>query len=101
MTIVASFTLAILLWSILGFRPDTHPLIYASGGLLIAIGFWQIQTFWRSILLRKYLKRMDPKAQKEDVETPQLEPADLGSFVPDSITERTTRDLAGARKRST
>ena len=36
MTVITCFVLATLLYSILGFRPDTHPLIYATAGLLIA-----------------------------------------------------------------
>ena len=44
LTIIVSFTLSILLFAFFGFRSDTHPLIYVTAGLLIAIGGWHIQT---------------------------------------------------------
>ena len=52
MTIVASFTLSVLLFAILGFRADTHPLIYTTAGLLLGICGWHIQTFIRTQKLR-------------------------------------------------
>src|SRR5258708_30788156 len=51
LTIIASFSLSILLYAILGFRPNTHPLIYVTAGLLLGIGGWHIQTFIRTLLL--------------------------------------------------
>src|SRR5215470_6409995 len=56
LTIVASFTMAALLYSILAFRPDTHFLIYLAAGIFLAIGAWHIQTFIRSMQLRKHFK---------------------------------------------
>lgn len=49
LTIIVSFTLSILLF---GFRPGTHPLIYVTAGLLIAIGAWHIQTLIRTQKLK-------------------------------------------------
>jgi len=104
MTVVAAATLAILLYAILGFREDTHPLIYATAGFLIAITAWNIQTFWRSMLLRKHFKK--PKRSiDEPVETPVLEmpknselPAgNFDNFVPPSVVDATTRQLDEAR----
>lgn len=107
MTIVASLTLSILLFLVLAFRPGTHPLIYVTAGLLIAMAAWHIQSLWRSLLLRKHFKENEKRRQAslEQVRggrEPQnlLDPADLSSAVPSSITERTTRDLAGNRIRS-
>src|SRR5688500_19223197 len=40
LTIVVSFTLSFLLFAIV---PNMHPLIYATAGILIAIGAWLIQ----------------------------------------------------------
>ena len=45
LTIIVSFTLSILLFAIV---PDKHPLIYATAGILIAIGGWHIQTLIRT-----------------------------------------------------
>src|SRR5262245_607511 len=51
LSMVTSFTLAILLyWRFLG-RPDTPMVIYVTGGFLIAMGCWQVQTLWRTLLL--------------------------------------------------
>ena len=98
MTIVASFTLAILLWSMLAFRKDTHPLIYVTAGVLIAIGCWHIQTLWRTLQLRKYLKKesvsRDVVPELHEKKQDLLYPADLESVVPDSITDRTTSKMS-------
>ena len=96
MTIVASFTLAILLWSTLAFRPDTHPLIYVTAGLLGAIGFWHIQTLWRTLLLRRQLKALKPP-RADDIEQTapkSLNNANFDDLVPPSVTDRTTRELS-------
>jgi cytochrome c biogenesis protein CcdA len=102
MTIVVSFTLAALLYAILAFRPDTHALIYITAGFLLAIGGWHIQTFIRTLMLRKQLKewgRLDGKEKREDlpgsVAPRSLGEPDLSSHIPASVTEVTTRNLAG------
>ncbi len=108
MTIVACFTLAILIYSMLAFRPDTHPLIYATAALLIAMGFWHVQTLWRTILLRKHFKReenrmvADPEIEMESVTTGKLlDHADFENIVPASVTDKTTRHLSASEiKRS-
>src|SRR5262245_42195017 len=96
LTIIASFTMAALLYSILGFKQDTHFLIYLAAGIFLAIGAWHIQTFIRSLQLRKHFKRM---SRGKDLEfEPQgtnlrgiptgkfLDDADLSDQVPISIT---------------
>ena len=57
MTVIVSFTLAILLYSFLGFRENTHPMIYVTAGLLIAMGAWHIQTFIRTRRLKRQWKQ--------------------------------------------
>jgi len=107
MTIVACFTLAILLYTMLAFKPDTHPLIYATAGLLIAMGAWHIQTLWRALLLRKYFKKVKRPLAEEvsdlplhDVRTDKLLDAqNLNDFVHSSVTENTTRHLEEVKKR--
>lgn len=98
MTIVACFTLAALLYLILGFQDSTHPLIYATAGLLIAMGFWHTQTLWRSILLRRHFKKAaPPNPGKLDVQAApagELMEAQFENIVPPSITDRTTRNIA-------
>lgn len=104
MTVVAAATLATLLYVMLGFRENTHPLIYVTAGFLIAITAWNIQTFWRSMLLRKHFK----KPQRIDdlqPETPVLEmpasnelpAANYENMVPPSVVDATTRQLDEAR----
>lgn len=104
MTVVAALTLAILLYAILGFRPETHPLIYATAGFLIAIAAWNVQTFWRSMLLRKHFKK--PQRPVDDpTSTPALEmrqnnelsPANFEDLVPPSVVDATTRHLDEAK----
>jgi hypothetical protein len=105
MTIVASFTLSFLLFLILGFRSFTHPLIYATAGILIAIGGWHIQTLLRTLMLKNQWKRRDALSEipAAPVETSAFNSASTGKLldqpdfadaIPVSITEHTTRHLA-------
>ena len=103
LTIVVSFTLSILLFAIV---PNKHPLIYATAGLLIAIGAWHIQTFIRTQKLKKQWKRRAPlseiaaglpeteRAFKSASTAKLLDQADFENTVPASVTEHTTRHLA-------
>ena len=98
MTITVSFTLSFLLFLVLGFRPFTHPLIYATAGLLLAIGGWHIQTLIRTAMLKKQWKRRvplnEPTALNAAATGKLLEQADFTDAVPVSVTEHTTRHLA-------
>ncbi len=106
MTIITSFTLSFLLFLILGFRSFTHPLIYVTAGVLLAIGGWHIQTLIRTLMLRKQWKRRMPlsEIQAALTETPVaaksaptaklLDQADFADAIPVSVTEHTTRNLA-------
>ena len=105
-TIIASFTLSILLYAILGFRSSTHPLIYVTAGLLLAIGGWHIQTLIRTLQLKKQWKRRAPLTEvqapladaqpafKSASTGKLLDQANLDNAVPASVTENTTRHLA-------
>ncbi len=112
MTIVVSFTLSILLWAFFGARSSTHPLIFATAGLLIAIGAWHIQSLIRTQKLKKQWQRRAPLAEI-DAALPEPQPAfksastaellDEANFadaIPASVTENTTRHLAEPRKRT-
>jgi len=103
LTIIVSFTLSILLFAV---RPGTHPLIYVTAGLLIAIGAWHIQTFIRTQKLKKQWKRRTPLTEIQAA-SPETQPAfksastaklldqaDFENTVPASVTENTTRHLA-------
>lgn len=102
LTIIASLTLAILLYSMLAFRQDTHPLIYVTAGLLIAIGVWHIQTFYRTLQLRKHFKNRKRESEEarqrdsiEGLPTGKfLSEADRSYAVPASVTEHTTTGLS-------
>ena len=101
MTIVASFTLSFLLFFVLGFRSFTHPLIYATAGILLAIGGWHIQTLIRTQMLKNQWKRRAPlngvQATPAIASAPTaklLDQADFTDAVPASVTEQTTRHLA-------
>lgn len=102
MTVVASFTLAILIWTVIGFSAG-HWLVYAAAGLLFAMGCWHVQTLWRTLLLRKQFREIRPPRFQEELEqadAPRLEPADQSRVVPPSITERTTTRLGNKIPRS-
>jgi hypothetical protein len=106
MTICASFTLSFLLFLVLGFRSFTHPLIYVTAGILLAIGGWHIQTLIRTQMLKKQWKQKFPlrEVQAGPPETPVtfksastaelLDQADLAGAIPASVTEHTTRHLS-------
>src|SRR6185295_16111332 len=102
MTIVVSFTLSLLLVLTLGFRSFTHPLIYVTAGLLLAIGGWHIQTLIRTLMLKKQWKRRAPLsdvqagpsvAVKSAATGRLLDQADFTDAIPVSVTEHTTRHL--------
>jgi hypothetical protein len=103
MTMVACFSLAILLYSILAFRDDTHWLIYATAGLLTAMGFWHTQTLWRSILLRRHFAK-NVRTQEVDRTAPVtgklLNEADFENVVPASVVDHTTKHLSESKLRS-
>ena len=96
-TIIVSFSLAIALYSIFLPREDTHWVIYLTAGFLIAIGAWQIQSLWRTVLLKKHFNKNRsqnvPTLETETMTGRILEKANLEDVVPASITEHTTRNL--------
>ena len=104
LTVIASFTLSFLLFLVLGFRSFTHPLIYVTAGILIAIGAWHIQTLIRNLMLKKQWKRRVPfreieealpetQAFKSATTAELLDQADFADAIPASVTENTTRHL--------
>jgi uncharacterized membrane protein YvbJ len=103
MTAIVSLTLAILLYSIFLGRADTHIIIYVTAGFLTAMCAWQVQTFWRTLLLKKHFKQPKDniKAENESVqlyEKPRqtnklLDEADFSNIVPPGIVENTTKQL--------
>jgi hypothetical protein len=101
MTISASFTLSFLLFLVLGFRSFTHPLIYVTAGLLLAIGSWHIQSLIRTTMLKKQWQRRVPLSEmqagphvKSTPTAKLLDQANFADAVPASVTEHTTRHLA-------
>ena len=103
MTICASFTLSFMLFLVLGFRPFTHPLIYVTAGILLAMGGWHIQTLIRTQMLMKQWKRRaplsdiqaaPPMAFKSTPTAELLDEAEFADRIPASVTEHTTRHLA-------
>ena len=105
MTILTSFTLSFLLFHVLGFRSFTHPLIYVTAGILLAIGGWHIQSLIRTQMLKKQWKRRAPlngiqpgapetMAVQSTPTAKLLDQADYSDAIPASVTEHTTRHLA-------
>jgi hypothetical protein len=99
LTILASFILSFLLFLVLGFRSFTHPLIYVTAGILIAIGAWHIQTFIRTLQLMRQWKRRAPlseiqaavperEAVAKSASTGKLlDQPDFADAIPASVTE--------------
>ena len=106
MTVMVSFTLAILLYALLGFRDSTHPMIYVTAGLLIAMGAWHIQTFIRTRSLKKQWKRRganiesDPAAVNQPITGKLLDQPDFENIVPASVTDHTTKHLSETKLNS-
>ena len=108
MTVIVSFVLAGLLYGFLGFRSETHWLIYLTAGFLIAMGGWHIQTFIRMRRLKKQWQRRSPDNDAALDELPPvkvstaklLEQPDFSDLVPPSVTDQTTKHLAEPQKRS-
>ncbi len=111
LTAITSLTLAILLYTMFLGKEDTPVIIFITAGFLTAMTAWQIQTFWRTILLRKHFKKRKADAANQTAEyvEPQnfesmptrelLNDADLSNIVPSSVTENTTRHLSEKVKR--
>jgi hypothetical protein len=108
MTAIASLTLSILLFSMFLGREDTPVIIYVTAGFLIAMTAWQVQTFWRTMLLKKHFRKQKPAAEttEEQNETPSLQAkttndllpeADFENYVPAGVVERTTRKLKSGK----
>jgi hypothetical protein len=104
MTIIVSFTLSFLLFLVLGFRSFTHPLIYATAGILLAMGGWHIQTLIRTQMLKNQWKRRAPLSEIQaaapettmaftSATTGKLDQAEFADAIPVSVTEHTTRHL--------
>jgi hypothetical protein len=105
LTAMTSLTLAILLYSIFLGKDNTPVIIYVTAGFLTAMTAWQIQTFWRTILLRKHFKKHKNNEQisaEVQTESPYLKAkptkellpeADFKDHVPASVVEKTTRKL--------
>ena len=107
MTVIVSFSLAILLYAIMGFRPGTHPMIYVTAGLLIAMGAWHIQTFIRTRRLKKQWKRRGATVESGPGPTLRkattdklLDQPDFEHMVPTSVTDHTTRHLSETKNGS-
>ena len=89
MTAIVSGTLAILLHAFFTGRPGTHPLIYVTAGVLTAMFFWQVQTFWRTGQLKKQLPKRKKReeviepARTNELSNPSAAPTKhLGDRVP-------------------
>ena len=102
LTIAASLAIVLMLY--LAFRDrETPVVIYPAAGLLIAIAAWQIQTFWRTILLRRQIMQREPLRGEKAAAVfgyPPSEPSakilnepDLAIYPPASVTTPTTRRL--------
>lgn len=107
MTVITCFSLAILLYALLGFRPETPVIVYVTAGLLIAMGAWHIQSFIRIRKLKKQwalrVSNVDKDGTRElgSIQAAQLlGNAQNSPAVPMSVTENTTRQLSEEKLRS-
>ena len=107
MSAVVSLVLAVLLYSVFWRRADAPPIIYIVAAFLIAIGAWQISTFYVGLKLKKSFQKRRASAeaaaqsspnQLTDAQPQELLPeADFENAVPTSVTENTTRHLKSGK----
>ena len=106
MTAVVSLTLAILLhrFFVVG-KQNTPPLIYVTAGFLTAMFFWQAQTTWRNLQLKKQLaqRKGNPKSENaasitnplnKAAKAKELHEPDFNDAVQHSVVENTTKRLS-------
>lgn len=105
MTAVVSGTLAILLHTFFTGRENTPVLIYITTGFLTAMFFWQVQTFWRTRLLKKQLlkRKKSERVKSDGLDTnplaklakakEQLSEPTFSHAVGSSVIEKTTKHL--------
>lgn len=107
MTAVVSLSLGIVLFSIFLPKEGTPVIIYVTAGFLLAMCAWQVQTFIRTLMLKKHFKRPQPQSVKPEIEAAETTPldenpvptnkllneADLSRAVPSSVVENTTKNL--------
>lgn len=104
MTAIVSLSLAILLYVLFLGKDDTPVIIYITAGFLTAMCAWQVQTFWRTLKLKKQIvnKNNRPEVSEKYEDKKILSPAptkeflneaDLSHIVPASVTEYTTKNL--------
>ncbi len=99
MTAIVSLMLAILLYYFFLGKDDTPIIIYLTAGFLIAMCAWQVQTFWRTLLLKKQIAKPNqreenkPQELKSVLTNDLLNEADFTDNVPASVAEYTTKNL--------
>ena len=113
MTGVTSLVLAIILYVMFLGKESTPVIIYIVAGFLTAMFAWQLQSFLRTIQLKKQFKRQSKSSREQTEQTPTenvleskptnelLPEADFENLVPASVTENTTKHLNQKIKRST
>jgi hypothetical protein len=113
LTGVVSLTLAIILYAMFLGKENTPVIIYVVAGFLTAMFAWQVQTFWRTLLLKKHLKKsknFENNEDKNDSANPILESKPTNELLPEpsfedvvpiSVTENTTKYLKEKVKRLT
>jgi hypothetical protein len=103
MSAAGSLTLVVLLHYFFTGREGTPILIYATTGFLTTMAAWQIQTFWRTQLLKKHFQQ--PVNQPADsshevlpnspkITNKLLDEADFENAVPPSVVENSARQFA-------
>lgn len=107
MTAVASITLAILLYVFFLGEENAPVIIYITAGFLTAMFAWQVQVFWRSLILKKQIilpnraENEENAKELESVPTKELlNEADFSNIIPASVTENTTTNLTEKVRRS-
>jgi len=100
MTAIASITLAILLYVFFLGEENTPVIIFITAGFLTAIFAWQVQIFWRSLILKKQIilpKHAENEENPEELESVPakelLNKADFSHVIPATITEYITKNL--------
>jgi hypothetical protein len=100
MTAIASITLAILLYVFFLGEENTPVIIFITAGFLTAMFAWQVQIFWRSLILKKQIilpKRAENEEKPKKLESVPtkelLKEADFSDIIPATVTEYTTKNF--------
>lgn len=104
---IVSIVSALVLYAMFWNRGSEVQLVFVVAAFLLAMGGWQFSTFFVGLKLRKHFRKGREESNEAGIPSNQpsafasaqtkelLNEADLSDIIPASITENTTKHLAG------